>query len=217
MLKALALVSLLFFAGCANNVWVKQGSNAQDYQADTYACERDSRQSGGFGGGLAGAIAVQEYFNRCMTAKGWQQQNRESAQAQAATSQQAGQASVEQRRNCMMNIRMETVFSSIQHKFSDPNISRFNFSQMTDANIPTPVEASLYSQYYQRFVECRASYLRSAQPYISAAKMQVLRGGTTEADSLVAELVRRKLTWGEFATRANQAAEQLDQQYRQTR
>jgi hypothetical protein len=43
----------------------------QDYNVDSYACEKDARQSGYFGGGIVGQINFNEFEGRCMRARGW--------------------------------------------------------------------------------------------------------------------------------------------------
>jgi hypothetical protein len=40
---------------------------------DFYECERDARQSGYFGGGVAGALNMVEFQKRCLRAKGYRQ------------------------------------------------------------------------------------------------------------------------------------------------
>lgn len=58
--------------GCASPmVWNKYGATQQDYQTDSYACEKDARQSGYFGGGFQGAINMRDFFKHCMVAHGW--------------------------------------------------------------------------------------------------------------------------------------------------
>jgi hypothetical protein len=70
LLIATAVVASL--AGCASPmVWNKYGASQADYQQDAYACEKDARQSGYFGGGIAGAINMREFFKHCMVAHGW--------------------------------------------------------------------------------------------------------------------------------------------------
>ena len=64
-------VGALLLAGCARFVWVKSGASQQDFQRDTYECERDMRQSGYFGTGFAAAINAQNFQERCMVARGW--------------------------------------------------------------------------------------------------------------------------------------------------
>jgi hypothetical protein len=58
-------------AACAEAVWVKPGATTQDFNADSYACERDARQSAYFGGGLIGALNMQSFAEHCMVAHGW--------------------------------------------------------------------------------------------------------------------------------------------------
>jgi hypothetical protein len=58
-------------AGCAQKVWTKPGLTQAEFNRDQYMCEKDARQSGYFGGGIAGAIAMQEFQNKCMVANGY--------------------------------------------------------------------------------------------------------------------------------------------------
>ncbi|MGF6410986.1 hypothetical protein [Paraburkholderia sp. MM5482-R1] len=70
LLIGVAIVVTL--AGCASPmIWNKYGASQTDYQQDSYACEKDARQSGYFGGGIAGAINMREFFKHCMVAHGW--------------------------------------------------------------------------------------------------------------------------------------------------
>jgi hypothetical protein len=62
---------VLGLSGCTRVVWDKAGSSQQDFQRDSYACERDARQSGYFGGGLLGAANFEAFQDRCMGAAGW--------------------------------------------------------------------------------------------------------------------------------------------------
>ena len=41
---------------CTRVVWVKPGVTEQEFRVDSYACEKDMRQSGYFGTGISGAI-----------------------------------------------------------------------------------------------------------------------------------------------------------------
>ncbi len=68
-LLVVAMVAAL--AGCARIIWSKPGATQQDYATDSYACERDMRQSLYFGGGLVGQANAQSFMNRCMVAHGW--------------------------------------------------------------------------------------------------------------------------------------------------
>lgn len=62
----------LLVAGCARWVWTKsEGFTQQEFLRDRYECERDMRQSGYYGSGLAGALNMQNFFESCMGARGW--------------------------------------------------------------------------------------------------------------------------------------------------
>ena len=70
-------ISLLVVAcagtiGCARTVWVHPDYTPALFNKDSYECERDARQSGYFGTGIAGAINMQSFFDRCMVARGWE-------------------------------------------------------------------------------------------------------------------------------------------------
>lgn len=59
-------------AGCATPmVWDKNGATQDDYNKDSYECEKDARQSGYYGSGIAGAINLKEFFKKCMVSKGY--------------------------------------------------------------------------------------------------------------------------------------------------
>ena len=62
---------LLLLLGCTSPQWTKPGITEQTWAEDRYACERDARQSGYFGGGVIGAINMQSFFERCLEAKGY--------------------------------------------------------------------------------------------------------------------------------------------------
>lgn len=61
---------VVFLTGCAT-VWHKPGASESEFSKDSYECERDSRQSGYFGTGIAGAVNFQNFYQRCLISKGW--------------------------------------------------------------------------------------------------------------------------------------------------
>jgi hypothetical protein len=64
-----ALLALALLAGCARPIWTKPGVTQQEYNADSYACDRDMRESGLLGG----SVAPPDFYNRCMRARGYRQ------------------------------------------------------------------------------------------------------------------------------------------------
>ncbi len=69
--SVLPLLASLTLTSCAQRVWTKPGASDQDFATDRYGCERDVRQSGYYGTGLAGAVNMNSFFSECMNAHGW--------------------------------------------------------------------------------------------------------------------------------------------------
>jgi len=64
-------IAILALAGCTRYVWTKPGLTEQQFRTDSYACERDMRQSGYFGTGLVGALNAEDFQEHCMRSKGY--------------------------------------------------------------------------------------------------------------------------------------------------
>ena len=71
MKKVVAVILLVSLSGFAQTVWNKPGVSQTEFNLDKYNCEKDARQSGYFGGGLVGAINMQNFAEQCMTAHGY--------------------------------------------------------------------------------------------------------------------------------------------------
>ena len=72
MTRLWGLLVLLMLVGCGTQMaWNKPGVTQAEFNRDRYSCERDARQSGYFGSGLAGAANMQGFFHRCMEAQGY--------------------------------------------------------------------------------------------------------------------------------------------------
>jgi len=67
----MAVLIVLALTACARTVWTRANFTQQDFNRESYECERDARQSGYFGGGVIGALNMRDFFDRCMVAKGW--------------------------------------------------------------------------------------------------------------------------------------------------
>jgi hypothetical protein len=64
----------LLLSACAPRVmWTKDNWNEAEARGDFYECERDARQSGYFGAGIAGGLNMVEFQKRCLRAKGYRQ------------------------------------------------------------------------------------------------------------------------------------------------
>jgi len=52
-------------------IWDKSGATQDDYNRDSYECEKDARQSGYYGGELVGKMNMRDFFKRCMVSRGY--------------------------------------------------------------------------------------------------------------------------------------------------
>lgn len=86
----LGFVLPLILLGCAPKYfWYREGANAQIFQRESYECERDTRQSGYFGSGFVGAANFQNFYERCLRAKGYRKIAPEEAERIVAAERNA--------------------------------------------------------------------------------------------------------------------------------
>jgi len=71
----LTAAASLTLSGCmAPMVWSKPGLTQEEWLADSYACERDTRGAAqSFGGGIDGMLQAREFLARCLRSKGYAQ------------------------------------------------------------------------------------------------------------------------------------------------
>lgn len=72
MKTILIFSSLVFLVGCSTVTFYKRGATQQQLKKDSYQCEKDMRQSGYFGRGLAGIDEARGFAIRCMQARGYE-------------------------------------------------------------------------------------------------------------------------------------------------
>ena len=68
-LAKLGLIGCLGLAACAPANWNKLGATQADHDRDVYECQRTAQQGALFG--LGKALAMQNSFKHCMTARGY--------------------------------------------------------------------------------------------------------------------------------------------------
>lgn len=67
-----AVIGLLSLSCCTiTSHWSKPGGTQAEFNKDSYECERDMRQSGHFGEGMAASFAMEGFYERCMVARGY--------------------------------------------------------------------------------------------------------------------------------------------------
>ena len=66
MSRGVVILLALPLAGCVSSGWGKPSAGEAEWQQDSYACERDVRQSR-----TRDVTDRGEFFERCMKARGW--------------------------------------------------------------------------------------------------------------------------------------------------
>ena len=67
------IASASVFTGCMT-YWTKPGITEAEWNRDRYECERDMRQAGYFGSGIAGQINAQSFLKNALSARGYYRQ-----------------------------------------------------------------------------------------------------------------------------------------------
>jgi hypothetical protein len=203
--RFIALMCLLLVSSCApQSVWVKPGASQADFQSDSYSCERDARQSVlSFGGGIVGAVQAQDFANRCMNTKGWSMVNKETHESSVASSQNLINSSHQKAIVCRKSIFEDPKFLKIKPYMRCPDCKRFDFKQMTASAIPTADESQMLSDAFALIRKCADSFNSEVRHYFTEQQKSNNLKGNSELEGIWAKLVRRQITYGDYATEAN--------------
>jgi hypothetical protein len=73
LIPTLTLAGTLMLGACASPaMWTKPNVSFEDWRSDQYSCERDMRiGAASFGNGYTRAYYAQQFYNRCLEAKGY--------------------------------------------------------------------------------------------------------------------------------------------------
>lgn len=211
LIRGLGLFFLLVFAGCATPpVFYKAGATQQDFVATKYTCERDSRQSGGFGTGIIGAINQQQFFGRCMEAQGWDLQNKDQQDGRRASnlSKQTEMKALSSKRDeCIQSARNnESKISIISSHLVSLGEKKFTISQKADTSLATPAESAVLLRYLEKADVCRSEFVEAASKIFPNGAANV-RGTYASANRTWLQVIRRETSWGAAATQLEQDAE----------
>jgi hypothetical protein len=70
-IRWMTVVVGLLPGACAPMIWDKSGATQDDYNKDSYECEKDAPQSGYFGSGIVGGLNMRHFFQEWMVAHGY--------------------------------------------------------------------------------------------------------------------------------------------------
>jgi hypothetical protein len=83
MRYATVITLFLVLTGCTQYMWKHPShSDMARFRRDHYECERDMRQSGYYGGGIAGQMNATAFGERCMVARGYYKVAKDDSAAQ---------------------------------------------------------------------------------------------------------------------------------------
>ena len=221
--------ALLCVSACAQNVWVKPGSSQADYNTDSYACEKDARQSGYFGGGIGGSINMKEFFNRCMIAHGWSVQGSETQQAVATQQKQAiadwkakGVAIKQECKSVVNTPELDILRDKIELSRSATDAPP-PFSILSNANYPNDLEKAAIAKWATIRDQCSKKAIDNlhAAPTVNQKDKDAMDGlialesnSVGRIDGLAADLFQGMITYGEFAKKRLDVAAEYQTAFR---
>ena len=211
--RGLVLFCFLALAGCAQPVFYKAGATQQDFVGTKYACERDARQSGGFGTGIVGAINQQQFFNRCMEAQGWDVQNKDQQDSQRASATSKGaeiKALAAKRDDCIQSARNgEPKITLISALLVPLHESKFTISQKADTSLATPAEAAVLLRYVEKADQCRSEFVAVASKIFPNGAAHV-KDTYASVSRTWLQVIRRETSWGAAAAQLEQDNEKAN-------
>lgn len=158
------------------------------------------------GAAIGESIRTQNDFNNCMLASGWQIADQKPGGPTPDQIKAQALAAIQESKACIAAVRAQTKFDSARAHMADPQTGRYTFAQMSDESFPTPEEASLVASYEDATEPCRATL---AQKFagLDARAAEKVRQRFSDTTALVLLLISRKISWGEYARRAQALSE----------
>jgi hypothetical protein len=143
-----------------------------------------------------------------MSARGWSLQDRASADAAATSAAVSLTALNEQRSACIARVREQPRYTPLAARLSDRATGRFNFAQTTASELPTASEVTIAREYFIEVSPCLDAYFSAAIPMLPAEQGRIMQSARSEHDLNAAQLIRRQISWGEYASRSNRISEE---------
>lgn len=210
-MRSLRILTILIFSpilsSCAQKTWVKNGATAQSFNDDKYACERDARQSGYFGGGLVGSLNMQDFYNRCMNSKGYILDNKKHAESELIKTKQYLGSALEVNQKCFDDIYNNQKYQPILTYLPNAQTGDFTMVQMSSTKKPSHQEGQLLTEYSIERDNCRAKYLNAVAPMLSPNQKKAMEARIEESDLNTSQLIRSEINYGEWSSREKQSRE----------
>jgi hypothetical protein len=160
------------------------------------------------GNAIGESIRANQNFNDCMLASGWliADPTPETANRVQSFNSQFSVVAAELK-ECISTIRGEPRLSVLLPHMPELGTGKYSITQLANDQIPSRTESDLMAAYLDEVEPCRATFVNGIskfQPTVAAVFKQSF-------DSVVSPelmLVKRQLTWGEYAARQKAISEQ---------
>ena len=215
----------LFLAGCSHNWAPRPGVDAATFERTKAQCSIMARHGGsGFaaagsvkfvvaaevGNAIGEAFRAQADFNDCMVASGWQVADKPSEHqaAQLQTVKQQLIDTVTRRKECVNAIRSSGRYDILLPHLGGLSINPYTMSQLANESIPSPAESALMASYADDTDRCIEAWLAAAKP-IHPLIAKAYEESWTGSQAVTLLLVKRQITWGEYAQRQQGISQNL--------
>ena len=182
--------------GCANNVWVKSGATANDFNVDKAQCNAQA-YSIPFAN-VYQQVAVQ---NECMQGKGWTLRDKASHEASTSSAQSSWQSVVTKFKDESQARCKDPVYAAYTSKTSCV-AADITFEQMADTSRITAQQKTALLAFKKSFDTQISQYLDALKriPDSPGEKAVTLYQTTLipETDKNSIDLYSGKITWGEY-------------------
>lgn len=91
---------------------------------------------------------------------------------------------------------------------------RYSFEQMSSDQIPTVKESDILKEYFSEVDDCLTSYKSSVYDFMNENQKQSYDNVMENENNVAAELVRRKISYGEFSTQENKYLDELKKNFK---
>ncbi len=211
MEKVLIGLLLIALCGCATapkTLWVKPGAAQEDFARDRYECAQQSQTSWSGGGtGLIGVAVMAgaqtdaqnratAMFKMCMEARGWSEQVQGN---EAVPKVQAEIESAKQQfQQCIQEIEFKPAYQGLaQHISLNSDKKGPTLEQLTDSGMPSDDDVQDIIALHKDKQACREQTLEFYKKF-SPGTVPMLLQAYDAADLITADLIERKITWGEY-------------------
>ncbi len=197
--------------GCANNVWVKQGASANDFNVDRAQCNAQA-----YSIPFANVYQQAAVQNECLQGKGWTLRDKASHDASNAAAQSSWQSIISKNEADTQARCNDPAFKAYFQKTSCL-AKDITFDQMADSSKITPqqkpvlmaVKKSIDAQNGPAFDALKKVPNAPGEKMFSLYQSQ-----QPEVDKNALDLYSGKITWGEYNQKRKELAAKLQDAFK---